>query len=65
MKLLQRLRSMGPGVELPADREHAEALPGLNRDDFLDPPAEEAFEPILGAPVTPGEQSRGTDHPQR
>jgi hypothetical protein len=65
MKLLQRLRSMGPGVEPPAGREHAEALPGLNRDDFLDPPAEEAFEPILGAPGTPREQSRDTDHPQR
>jgi hypothetical protein len=54
---------MGPGVEPPAGREHAEALPGLNRDDFLDPPAEEAFEPILGAPGTPREQSRDTDHP--
>jgi hypothetical protein len=65
MKLLQRLRSMGPGVEPPADREHAEALRGLNRNDCVDRPAEEAFEPILGAAGTPGEQSRGTDDPQR
>lgn len=47
MKLLQRLRTMGPSVEPSADQERAEALPGLSRDDFLDPPAEEAFEPVL------------------
>jgi hypothetical protein len=61
MKLLHRLRSMGPGVENPAERDPADALPGMSRDDFLDPPSEEAFEPALGSAAEP---SRG-DHSQR
>jgi hypothetical protein len=63
MKLLQRLRSMGPGVESPAERETSAALPGISRDDFLDPPAAEAFEPILGADPAGGQ--RGEDLSQR
>jgi len=58
MKLLQRLRSMGPGVESPAERDPEKALPGMSRDDYLDPPAEEAFEPILGTPHTSADPPR-------
>jgi hypothetical protein len=58
MKLLQRLRSMGPGGETPDERERAQPLPGLSRDDFLDPPAAEAFEPVLGAPAKGTEPAR-------
>jgi hypothetical protein len=62
MKLLQRLRRMGAGVEPSGAPRTSEALPGLNRDDFLDPPGEETFEPVLG---TQGEQLPGTDASQR
>jgi hypothetical protein len=59
MKLLQRLRSMGPSVEAPADRPGPEASPGLKRDDYLNPPAQKAFEPVLGVPGAGGEPVRG------
>lgn len=58
MKLLQRLRTMGHGGE-PAleergpDQPGAEALPGLSRDDFLDPPADAEFEPVVVAVTDP------------
>jgi hypothetical protein len=38
---------MTPGVEPSADYARAEPLPGMTRDEFLDPPAKEAFEPVL------------------
>ena len=63
MKLLQRLRSMAPGVESPAEREPNAALPGTSRDDFLDPPAQECFEPVLAAPA--GTAAAGDDLGQR
>ena len=63
MKLLQRLRSMGPGVESPAERQPGTALPGMSRDDFLDPPAEDTFEPVL-APRTAADPA-GDDISQR
>jgi hypothetical protein len=54
MKLLQRLRTMGQGVESTLERRHRESpdgapLPGLSRDDFLDPPGETEFEPALAS----------------
>jgi hypothetical protein len=52
MKLLHRLRTMSQGIEAAADTERDDVLPGMNRDDFLDPPSEEAFEPTLGQPAT-------------
>lgn len=47
MKLLHRLRTMTPGVEPSAEHARSEPLPGMTRDEFLDPPAKEAFEPVL------------------
>jgi hypothetical protein len=64
MKLLQRLRSMGQGVESPAEGGRTDALPGLNRDDFLERSAEEAFEPMLGRSGKGAEQS-GADSTRR
>ena len=64
MKLLQRLRSMGQGVEPSPAAPPAEALGGLERDDFLDPPTGDAFEPVLGR--YPGSaESAARDTPRR
>ena len=50
MKLLERLRSMGHGVEPGPDAQRIDTVPGLNRDDYLDPPGDEMLEPVLGVP---------------
>ncbi len=52
MKLLQRLRSMSPGGEAPADPSPLETLPSFDRDD-PHPRAGEPFEPVPGTRGTP------------
>ena len=61
MKLLQRLRSMGPSIETPAEQSGPEASPVLSQDDYLDPEGPEAFEPMLGIPGAGGASAHGEE----